>query len=55
MKAAGKEKRNKITKRHTESNEQNGNNKSLPINHFKCITLNNHFKCKWVKLPNQKI
>ena len=46
-KIAGEEERNKGNIRHPENNEQDGNNKSLPIN--------NYFKCKWVKFSNQKI
>lgn len=38
--------RKKKAIRHTQNNEQNGNNNSFPIG--------NYFKCKWVKFPNQE-
>ena len=47
MKRARKEGSNKGTTKQSEYNEQNGNSKSLPIN--------NYFKCKSVKLFDQKI
>ena len=40
-----KEESNKGTTKQSENNEQYGNSKSLPIN--------NYFKCKSVKLPDQ--
>lgn len=41
-----REERNKGPTKQPENNKQNGNIKSLPIN--------NYFKRKWIKFPNEK-
>lgn len=42
-----KRRRNKGTTKQSENNKQNVNSKSLSIN--------NYFKCNWIKLSNKKI